>query len=106
MRYSDKIEFFEQLESEGKPTPLSEMPILDFEIVYYLNAFGRLTGSRNSGLSIGKIPFSEIKCYIDLFGTIDGPEIFVDIINLLDDKFIEYHSKSKPKDTKPARRRK
>lgn len=84
------------------PDALLKRPSYDQEITWYLNAFFMLTGSRNNGMSIGRIPISEILAYASAFELISSLEEFVTVITAMD---VEYVRVSAPKQS-PAKPKK
>lgn len=56
-----------------------------------LSVFFDLSNSRQIGMAVGHIPISIIWGAVDRY---KFPELLVDILKQLDNKFLEYHGKS------------
>lgn len=61
-----------------------------FEWVY--EAFWDLTGSRQTGMTVGPIPFEAVDRYADRY-RIDDFEEFHRLIRAMDSAFLEHHNK-------------
>lgn len=80
------------------PSPLLNRPDITPEIAWYLDAFFLLNSSRQTGMSVGRIPLSEVTNYALVFGTIgDDLKDFCSIISRLDAAYLEWVDKKKPK---------
>ncbi len=56
---------------------------------WYFSAWNRLSSSRDvTPTLVRKITMPEMQSYIDMFGCIDGPGEFVDVIQALDNAFV------------------
>ena len=100
LKHGDKLEFYEAMEEKtGKtPAPLLDKPSVDTTVQWYLDAFFLLTNSRNTGMSVGRIPLSEITNYGLVFGTIeDDLRSFCYVINAMDDVYLKHVDSQKPK---------
>jgi len=69
------------------------------DAIPYWVAFNSLSSSRQSGMGLGYIPYSEISSYLDDQGVwdIDDRSDYRHLITMLDSKFVELKSDSKPK---------
>jgi len=66
MKVGDKLEWFEQLMSEGKDVPLMrEQPELTQWEAAMWNAFSYLSNRRQSGMGLAPISISDLRCYLD-----------------------------------------
>lgn len=65
----------------------------------YVYAFNLLSPSRSVGFSRQSITLSEIVCYTKEFGTPNGFRIFIEIIQAIDQSFLEYTNKENVKCT-------
>jgi len=65
----------------------------------YWRAFTVLSTSRESGMGMGHIPYSEIICYINehRIKNIDDRNTFVNFVQYIDDNFVKLKT---PKSTK------
>ena len=74
---------------------------------FYMKSFYDLGTERNSGMSLGPIPWSKIVDYAGFYGLDeDVTEAFVDIIRTMDTKYLEYNAAETKKQTdanKPKR---
>ena len=85
-------------------SPLKDRPELEEWENEYVMAFYRLTSSRQTGMSIGAIPLSEILVYWEYF-ELDDLEEFVFIIQAVDNAYLEQMDKdSKNKSSKKAKK--
>lgn len=82
------------------PTALLTRPELDVIDISYLEAYYTLTGSRQTGMSVGAIPLSEIEAYVRLLGVPNWFETddmnikaFVEVITKVDNSFLVEHHK-------------
>ena len=62
----------------------------------YAEAFLDLNNSRNVGMGISSIPFSEVKAYIELY-KIDDYEEFIWIITHLDNEYVKIQNEKSTK---------
>lgn len=79
------------------PKPLADRPVLSVFSQTIYEAFYILTGSRHNGLSVGRIPLSEIKAYLDLVGftRVEDRLQMVRIIDRLDSFYLSQIDKKK-----------
>lgn len=90
----DRMEAYKKKFAEknkGKvATGIPSKPNITLDIQWYLDAFGRLTTSRQMGMSIGYIPLSEIITYAEKVGCIeDDVECFIDVMQQADRIFVD-----------------
>ena len=79
---------------------------MDAALQWFVQAFYRLTHSRQFGMAIGPIPMSEMRCYMEM---IPPPEFFalgdtLDILQAMDHEYVskaleetKMHQQPKPK---------
>lgn len=81
------------------PTQLAERPELDTEAVWYFNVYSMLESERPPAqMAATLIPLSAIVHYARTFGTIeDDLQTFCEIILGIDNKYIAYVNRPKPK---------
>ena len=112
MKYSERLEWFYELESDGHKVPaLEEEPELLPEVEYYWRAFSRLSSSRSSGFSIGYIAFSEIVLYLNEYciESLEDRQDYIKWIQFIDNTYIsllnkkEKSKESKKPNAKPAK---
>ena len=93
---------YNDLDADGtlngvKPKFVTEKPEHSIWTSYYLQAFYRLTSSRQSGMGLGYIPYSEISKYYYDFN-VEDLEKFVTIIQATDRAYVaEYNKKDDKK---------
>jgi len=80
------------------PPALVNRPDIDGWTSWYLDAFFLLSNSRQTGMSVGKIPLSEMTNYAMVFDTL-GEDVkdFCLILSRLDSAYLEWLDKKKPK---------
>lgn len=121
-RYGDQYETLLALHEQNKdvvpdwrtPKAIIDRPDVDVIDIPYLKAYHLLTGSRQSGMSVGAIPLSEIRAYLEIYGApsffdceSDDIDAFVQIITRVDNHFLtEYHKEQEAKSKKPSPKRK
>lgn len=82
------------------PTPLLNKPERIGYIEWYIEAFFLLNSSRQTGMSVGHIPLSEIIKYGETFGTMgESLKDFCTIITGLDSAYLKWLDKKKPNKT-------
>ena len=81
------------------PTALAERPELDTECVWYFNTYAMLESERPpTQMAATLIPLTAIVHYARVFGTIeDDLSTFCEIIMGIDNKYIAYVNRPKPK---------
>lgn len=85
-------------ENQGKdqnwktPKAITEMPELMPWESSYVEAFYKLSSSRQSGMGLGAIPYSEITNYCDFWNESD-PELFIYIIQKSDNAYLEEYNR-------------
>lgn len=74
---------------------LADEPQLSYIESYYMKIYCELTRSRQSTMSVGNIPISEIQSYCEMFGITDYGERseIVYLVGQLDDELVSYYSK-------------
>ena len=72
---------------EGLPA-IANSPELPQNLVFSLNAFLDLTSERQSGESLGPIPYSKIREYVEEYGVEDKDD-FIAHIQALDNHYLE-----------------
>lgn len=89
-KYGKDLAFFRKMAEEtGNSFPaLEEQPELLVTDEYYLNAFYRLSSSRQLGMTTGPIPLSEIIGYLEYLNEPE-PEEFIDIIQHCDGVYLD-----------------
>ena len=79
---------------EDLPLFVQNQPPLREDLHWIVEAFYRLSGSRQIGFGVGPIPLSEIDAYIRLFGLLDDDiDAFFRLITALDAVYIKKQSK-------------
>lgn len=79
---------------EELPLFVQNQPPLREDLHWIVEAFYRLSGSRQIGFGVGPIPLSEIDAYIRLFGLLDDDiDAFFRLITALDAVYIKKQSK-------------
>ena len=88
MRFGRQAEWFTQLDSEGiTVAALETRPVLHPLHGELWDAFNVLSASRNTGMSVGFIPLTEMIAYAGVIGY--SPVIdFIGIIRAMDDVFV------------------
>ena len=98
-KYSaETIKFFKQLEEEGKDVPaLNKMPVLFFDAAPFWVAFMNLSSSRQIGMGLGAIPYSEITGWLTENGIVrfEDRERYRRFIDVLDKKYLEIKNTEK-----------
>ena len=86
-------------EKNGKPVQaLSDKPKYDFTVQWYLDAFSSLSMSRQMGMGLGYIPFSEIAKYAEIIGHIeDDVQDFIQIVQAMDSAYLSEVNKNSNK---------
>jgi len=84
-------------ENQGKPgwetpTALKEMPEIAAWEHKYVQAFYALTNSRQSGMGLGAIPYSELTNYCDFWHEPD-PELFIYVLQQADSAYMDEYNK-------------
>ena len=107
LEYGDKIKFFQELQAQGRATPLDEGVPITETAIWFIDVFHILTRERAIGMSNGPIPPSAMYEYADRFGLIGTLEEFIGVMCALDDIYLKHMSderkrvnernKSKPK---------
>jgi len=110
LQYSNKIDWFYNLEKEGNHIKaLDEKPKLYEDLESVFEAFKILSSTRPVGMSIGAIPLTEISAYMKMFG-IDGyqeKKRFLKQIQILDAVYLKHSAKqSNKKAAKPEVKKK
>ena len=79
---------------EDLPLFVQNQPHLREDLHWIVEAFYRMSGSRQIGFGVGPIPLTEIEAYIRLFGLLDDDiEQFYRLITALDAVYIKKTSK-------------
>lgn len=65
-------------------------PVFTPEDHWYINTFYTLNLSRQSGMSLGAIPISEITNYYNEFEMIDSKRCFLKVMQALDSVYLEH----------------
>jgi len=70
---------------------LEDVTDLFIEALPYWTAFAELSASRQLGMSLGPIPYSEISCWLDenLISKLEERHEYRYLISKIDNKFIE-----------------
>ncbi len=85
-----------KLQEEGEHVPaLENMPDLFLEAMPYWTAFAELTNSRQLGMSLGPIPYSEISCWLDenLISKLEERHQYRYLISKIDNAFVASQNK-------------
>jgi len=105
LQYGEKLEWFLDLEAEGKSVPaLDTMPELFPDLKPYWDAFQTLSSSRQSGMGLGYIPFSEIIHYLGPnwlnITDLEERQDYVNFIRVLDHEYVKFQSNKAESDRK------
>lgn len=84
------------------PEWYEDEPVVEIADDFYMKSFYDLGTERQSGMSLGPIPWSKIVTYAQHYGLDpDVTEAFVDIIRTMDTEYMAYNAeqqaKNKPK---------
>lgn len=92
-KYSAKnLKFFQKLEEEGNSVAaLESMPELYFDAVPFWEAFANLSSSRQSGMGLGAIPYSEITSWLteNQIISFENRERYRYFVTFIDGKYLE-----------------
>lgn len=91
LEWSGKEKFYEVLESKGKIKEEHKRPKLSSGDELILSVFFDLSNSRQIGMAVGHIPITTIWGAVERY---KFPELVIDVLKQLDNKFVEYHGKS------------
>ena len=107
----DQLKRFDKMAELGKPLPqsLQNQPELFYDAIPYWMAFNALSSSRQSGMGLGYIPYSEITSYLDdqrIFN-LDERDDYRYHITHIDHTFVEIKSaeSDKKKSKTPQKKR-
>ncbi len=74
---------------------------------FYIKSFYDLSTCRNSGMSIGPIPWTAIKKYTEHYGLeFDVAESLIDIIKEMDEAYMDYQNKETEKNKPKVKKNK
>lgn len=99
-RYSDHIEYFEELNKLGQDTPLKDVPDLPLDVVPIWNAFISLHQQRSMGWSANPLNISDILNYFNLIGlkNIEDKNFWFEVITAVDSKWLKFVHQENKKD--------
>lgn len=104
LKHGDNLEWFEQLEAEGKDIGgvLDDRPELTTYLVPFWNAFHVLSNSRQIGMGIGGIPLSAFESYFRIYRITDQEDQleYIYMVGALDSEYLAFQNEKSKKQSK------
>jgi len=83
------------LQTQGRATPLDDVPETNLETAFYVGAFNKLSASRQSGMNGGMaITIVDINAYCEMFSVLTDKKEFLIVMQSLDREYLRQQKRN------------